>query len=356
MDEEFRVRKEYDEAPGVAAPWGPELRRRARAVFSRLGVGAAVILLAASAVQVGLVYLLDAAAPAWRSWPPRMWVLAFAPLYLVAVPLGLLIARRAPASAPERRPMKAGRYLCIVLICVFMMEAGNLAGIAVQGLLESVIGVEPVNPIETFATDESLALRLVFLVVLAPLIEEFIFRKTLIDRMRPYGEKLAVVTSAAMFGLFHGNLAQMFYAFSLGLVFGYVYLRTGRLRCTVALHMLINLVGGVLSAELVQWAGPGLGKLSELSEMGPAELMQGGMAELSTILTPGVIAFGIYAVTLLLCAAAGLVLLIIKARRVYFEPTPLELPRGKRFSTVWLNAGMLLFVAVCLFSVVNTYL
>ena len=195
-----------------------------------------------------------------------------------------------------------------------------------------------------------------FLVILAPLIEEFIFRKTLIDRMRPYGEKLAVVTSAMMFGLFHGNLSQMFYAFSLGLVFGYVYLRTGKLRYTVGLHMLINLFGGVVSVELYKWASSGLGALEKLGNLDPSALMESGsVPDLSAALTPGVIALGLYSAVLMSCAVAGLVLLIVRSRRVRFEPVPLELPRDQQFKTVYLNVGMLLFVAICLASVVSTF-
>ena len=43
------------------------------------------------------------------------------------------------------------------------------------------------------------------------------------------------------------NVFQFFYAFGLGLMFGYVYTRTSRLRYSVAMHMLINLNGSVLA-------------------------------------------------------------------------------------------------------------
>ena len=48
-------------------------------------------------------------------------------------------------------------------------------------------------------------------------------------------------------------------------------------------------------------------------------------------------------------------LLCVRSRRVYFEPTPLEVPRGQRFSVSWVNVGMLLFLALCVASVVMTY-
>ena len=339
-----------------SAALGESDRRTARRAFSRLGLSIALIMPVATVSQLLLVKALDHFASGWRAWPYSIWLMGFGTLYLVGIPLGLLAARRMPTLPPEKGPMTAGRYLCIILICIFMMQAGNVAGLVIQSVVERLVGVMPANPIETFANDESLLLRIVFLVILAPLIEEFIFRKTLIDRMRPYGEKLAVVTSAMMFGLFHGNLSQMFYAFSLGLVFGYVYLRTGKLRYTVGLHMLINLFGGVVSVELYKWASSGLGALEKLGNLDPSALMESGsVPDLSAALTPGVIALGLYSAVLMSCAVAGLVLLIVRSRRVRFEPVPLELPRDQQFKTVYLNVGMLLFVAICLASVVSTF-
>ena len=68
------------------------------------------------------------------------------------------------------------------------------------------------------------------------ILEEFIFRKMVIDRIWQYGEKIAVVTSALIFALFHINLFQFFYALGIGLIFAYVYLRTGKLRYTIIMH------------------------------------------------------------------------------------------------------------------------
>ena len=51
-----------------------------------------------------------------------------------------------------------------------------------------------------------------FSVVLAPVMEELIFRKVLIDRTIVYGDKAAVVLSGLLFGVFHGNFHQFFYA------------------------------------------------------------------------------------------------------------------------------------------------
>lgn len=353
---------------GGAEPWerpvepapGPEGedRRTARKRFSRMGVGIVLILLVSSAVQIALAAVLNAVVPGGvrnTSW--GLWAITFAPLYLVGVPAGLLILRGIPADRPEKESMGAGRYIAIIFISIFMMYAGNTLGVLIQGLVEELVGFVPGNPLEDYVADGSLALKVLCMVILAPLIEEFIFRRSLIDRMRPYGEKLAVVTTALMFGLFHGNLSQMFYAFTLGLVFGYVYVRTGKLRYSVGLHMLINLVGGVLGPALTDWVDSSMGGLESWENFDPTHIGDlSALPDMSGLMSPAVVVTGLYTMVMLGGAVAGLVLLIVRAGRVTFRPMPLELPRGRRFSTVWLNPGMLLFLAVCLLLVASTFL
>ena len=43
-----------------------------------------------------------------------------------------------------------------------------------------------------------------------------------------------------------------FYAVAIGFLLGCVYVKTGRLRYTIGLHMTVNLIGGVYAAELLK--------------------------------------------------------------------------------------------------------
>ena len=313
--------------------------KQAKKQFSRAGLSVATVLILGSILQIIVLSVLNAAWPSWAEHGWVIWVATFAPIYLVAVPVGLLLLKKVPARTLPRQSLGAGRYLAVFLICVFMMYAGNLLGTLVTTLLQTLLGLESVNPVADYAMNDSLGWKVLVMVVLAPVIEEFIFRKQLIDRMHPYGEKLAVITSAAMFGLFHGNLSQLFYAFALGLVFGYVYLRTGKLRYSIGLHMVINFMGSVLGPAMLELAdSPALEALDSLDFS----------AGLEGLVTPGLIALGVYVLVILGLAIAGLVLLILSSRRVFFRPAPLELPKGSRFGTAWLNGGMLLLTAACL--------
>lgn len=334
-------------APSAAVDL-PTARRR----FSAMGFAVFLALAVAGGLQVALALWTRAAAPWLLETGWAVWLMSFLPQNLVAFPLALLLLRRVPKGAPRTaEPMRPGRFLGVIPICFFLMYVGNIVGVAVTGLLGSLVGSPVVNPLESYAMSDSLPLKLLFLVILPPLYEELIFRRTLIDRMQPYGEKLAVVTSALMFGLFHGNLSQFFYAFALGLVFGWIYLRTGRLRWTVALHMLVNFLGGLLAPMLVERAG-----LDQLEQLDLGSLSESAQA-LSGSSGPWLALFGLYVLLMLLLCLAGLVLLIVRARRVRFDPAELELPREKRFSVVWCNPGMLLlllaFVALCAATVIG---
>ena len=91
-------------------------------------------------------------------------------------------------------------------------------------------------------------IRWIFLctVVLAPLTEELLFRKLLLDRLYFMNGAVAVFASGFSFGLIHGNFSQFFYAFFLGCLLAVLYRRTGRLSYCVGLHAFVNCIGAFI--------------------------------------------------------------------------------------------------------------
>ena len=77
--------------------------------------------------------------------------------------------------------------------------------------------------------------------VLAPILEEVLFRGAIQGYlMRKYNPTVGIVVAALVFGLIHMNPIQIFYAFCLGLVFGWMYYRTCSLMPVVIGHVLNN--------------------------------------------------------------------------------------------------------------------
>ncbi len=84
--------------------------------------------------------------------------------------------------------------------------------------------------------------------VFAPLFEEWLCRglvlRGLMKHMNPTG---AILTSAAFFAVLHMNPWQAIPAFILGILFGYVYYRTGSLKLTMLMHCVNNTFSLLLS-------------------------------------------------------------------------------------------------------------
>lgn len=81
-------------------------------------------------------------------------------------------------------------------------------------------------------------------VVAAPLVEEIIFRGLILSRLRrAMPGWLAVVLSALAFGVCHGQIVWMAYAFVLGLIFGFMDLRARSIWPSFAAHVLFNGIG-----------------------------------------------------------------------------------------------------------------
>lgn len=103
-----------------------------------------------------------------------------------------------------------------------------------------------VLPEADFSIENPTALAIVFevlyLVVVAPLAEELIFRGLVLKTIAPYGKKLAIVVSALLFGLMHGNVKQFVGAFVCGMIFAAVDIKYGSILPSVIIHVLNNLL------------------------------------------------------------------------------------------------------------------
>jgi membrane protease YdiL (CAAX protease family) len=80
--------------------------------------------------------------------------------------------------------------------------------------------------------------------VMAPVVEELLFRGAIQGHMLRIGYSpiLAICLSALVFGIVHFNPAQSFFAFLLGLVFGWLYYRTGSVIPGMVAHAINNTV------------------------------------------------------------------------------------------------------------------
>lgn len=76
--------------------------------------------------------------------------------------------------------------------------------------------------------------------IVAPITEEFIFRGFILQPLRRYGDSFAIIISAVLFGLIHGNISQTPFALLFGLLAGYVTVKSNSIIPATILHFINN--------------------------------------------------------------------------------------------------------------------
>jgi membrane protease YdiL (CAAX protease family) len=293
-------------------------------------------------MQTAVIQFVDWAFPNWSPSSLAYYALMLLPMYLVAAPICVLFLSKLEPKPMEQKSLTFGAFLGFLVMCLPVMYAGNLLGTLITQVMADKTGSSSTDSISSLILGSDLLSNFIFVGMVAPIVEELLFRKLLIDRVVKYGEGIAIVTSALMFGLFHGNFTQFFYAFGLGLMFAFVYCRTGKLRYSIGLHMIINTLGSVLAPYVLSKID--LDALEIISQMKPDDPK---MTEMAIDVMPGLLLVLAYAGVLLVMAIVGLVLLIVRRKRFTLEKAELPIPKGKRMLTVWINVGMIFFFFAC---------
>lgn len=288
--------------------------------FSSLGFRFLIGTLVIYAVQMGVMTIVGVVKPEWLQDTTISLILAVLPLYLVGMPVLIAVVKRMPGEAPAKKSITPGQFVLALITTV----VGVLKGSAVD------------NALMTYATGSNMIVTFLYMVICAPILEEYIFRKLIVDRTVKYGQGVAVVLSGLMFGLFHGNLNQFAYAFLLGMFLAFLYVKTGELKVTIGLHMCINFMGAVVSVLLLKAI-----HLEEYQEV----IMNGAdsQAVMNYMMKylPGWIGYMIYVLFILAVLVTGIVLFIVYRKKLKLEPG--QIAKGRRFKTVIGNPGMICY-------------
>lgn len=117
---------------------------------------------------------------------------------------------------------------------------GFLFVIATGVVLEPLLNLLPAPPTQAYGAG---AWTMLALVVLAPIFEELICRGVVLESLRArYGILIACLVSALFFGVIHFYPQLVVNAFFLGLIFAFLYIRTGSLWIVIILHALNNAI------------------------------------------------------------------------------------------------------------------
>lgn len=130
------------------------------------------------------------------------------------------------------------KYIYVALVAIGLTVAFNLG----------------VNAFELFRYDvdyariargiysEPLYLQVLVIGFLMPISEELMFRGLIFERISNYGSETAgVILTSLLFGLYHGTMIQLVYAFVFSLLMIFAYKRCGSFMAPMVFHIVSNL-------------------------------------------------------------------------------------------------------------------
>lgn len=138
------------------------------------------------------------------------------------------------------------------LVLVIVLGMTSAIGVNVLISISGIAALSNVyDEVSQILYSGGVALELLSAALAAPVVEELLFRGIIYKRLRDYLNPLAsMLISAAVFGLFHGNLVQFVYAFIIGCMLAYTYEKLKTIAAPVLFHISANLIA-VLITEFV---------------------------------------------------------------------------------------------------------
>ncbi len=172
-------------------------------------------------------------------------------LYGIGLPVLVLICKGLPNADPQipkqQKPATLGLILKIFCMSVGATYIVNIIYLLITTALSSITGESFSQDVVQNAIDQgNLWEKALVFCIIAPILEELVFRKYLYKKIGAYGDNVFIFVSGLCFGLFHGNLHQFLYTSILGALWAWLYVVTGNVVWPMLMHMLTNFMGSIL--------------------------------------------------------------------------------------------------------------
>lgn len=315
-----------------------------RKFFSKVGFILLLYSVLHNTVSNLLILVLRAVNPALMENSILYYLTALLPTYLIAFPVVFFLFKKLLTvyDIPQHK-MKVWQWILAFMIVYGIGISINV----VTNIIYFIIRLFDSSFMDTNNLMELMSnmhplLSVLIIGILAPIIEELVFRKLLIDRLIPYGEAVAVLLPGIIFGIFHGNLQQCFFAAAVGIFFSFIYVKTGKIQYTIFMHMGINLYSCMYMILFSIVASSGIYDNPDL--VSDSQYLMSAMPELfGKIVIPTFIMLGMLFVSFGI-VIAGIVLLFVNLKKFKLsKQAMIPMEKGKVFRTVVFNPGMICF-------------
>lgn len=111
----------------------------------------------------------------------------------------------------------------------------------IENIILSNLGYKIIVPDTEFTGDNiALILGTIYPCLIAPVLEEIIFRGFVLNALKKYGLVTAIIASSIAFAMFHMNPLQIPVGLMTGLLLGYVAVKTNSIKLAIIIHIVNN--------------------------------------------------------------------------------------------------------------------
>lgn len=138
----------------------------------------------------------------------------------------------------------------LVMVFIPIMVLSALGINSISAIIQDFLGIEFTSAVGDIKLNgfKEIFLGVISVAVVPAIVEETVIRGIVMQPLRKFGDKFAIITSAVFFACMHGNMVQIPYTVVGGLLLGYLAVATGSLWPSIILHFVNNLYSVVVIA------------------------------------------------------------------------------------------------------------
>lgn len=203
-----------------------------------------------------------------------------------------------------------------VIVCMPAVMLVNLAisliiGIVTMYLSSNGIILPEADFSYSDASASAFFFQIFYGVIMAPIVEETLYRGLTIHLLKPYGKGMAVIISSMIFGLMHGNVSQAVNGFCFALVMGTITVYSNSIIPTICIHMINN----------------ALAQIPDISDVIGSDML-----------------YEVYLALMITCLVLGLLVIFVYHKKIRLpKDDGCVLAKGERYKAVMLSVPMIVY-------------
>lgn len=175
-------------------------------------------------------------------------------IFAIVVPFFIIHKKMKKEKVSEILPFGTtyNKDLAINLVMIFIpvMVMSALAINSISAVIQEILGIEFQSTVSEFSLVgvKETFMGILSVALVPAIVEEAVIRGIVMQPLRKFGDKFAIIASAVLFACMHGNMVQIPYTVVGGMLLGYLAVATGSLWPSVVLHFVNNLYSVVVIA------------------------------------------------------------------------------------------------------------